>query len=109
MSPRRKAELPPIGPDVDLDAEEVYLANGQRLTEELAAEIAEDALAQHYRSRGRPSITGEREHTPRVTLRVPEETRHALEEIASKQGRRLADVGRDAFEEYINRHASKAS
>lgn len=109
MSSRRKVSLPPIGPDVDLNTEEVYLENGQRLTNELAEQIAEDAMAHHYRTRGRPSITGEPKHTPRVTLRVPEQTRHALQEIASRQGRRLADVGRDAFEEYISRHSGKAS
>ncbi len=109
MSSHRKDDLAPSGADVDLEAEEVYLEGGHRLTDELAAEIAEEAIAGHYRAPGRPSITGPRQHTPKVTLRIREETRHALEEIASKQGRRLADVGREAFEEYISRHADEAS
>lgn len=103
MSRRRRITPGPTGPDVDLETEVVLLADGTRLTDELAEEIARDAIARH---RGRPSVTGAPEHTPRLTLRVPEGTRHALEEIASRQGRRLADVGRDAFEEYIRRHAA---
>lgn len=93
-------------PDIDLDTEVVLLADGTRLTNELAEAIAEDAIARH---RGRPSITGASEHTPRMTLRVPERTRHALQEIASRQGRRLADVGREALDEYVRRHAGRAS
>lgn len=109
MSPRRKVSLPPILSDVDLDTEEILLPNGQRLTNELAEQMAEEVLAEHYPGRGRPSLTGRAEHTPRITLRVPEETRDALEQIADHQGRRLADVGRDALDEYVRRHAGKAS
>ncbi|MGH9041516.1 MAG: hypothetical protein ACRDZ3_14935 [Acidimicrobiia bacterium] len=47
MSRRKKIELGPIGPDVDLDHEEFSTADGRRLTEDLAAEIAERALARH--------------------------------------------------------------
>jgi hypothetical protein len=104
MSPPSKSPLPPIGPDIDLDAEEVYLPDGSRLTEAKAARIAEEAIAHHYRARGRPSVTGGREHTPSLTVRVPRATRAALEEIAASQGRRLADVSRDALNEYAHRH-----
>jgi len=37
---------------------------------------------------------------------VPRETRAALEEIAARQGRRLADVSREALDDYIASHAS---
>lgn len=103
MTRRRSIAPGPIGPDVDLDVEDIRLADGTRLTNELAEEIAQDAIARH---RGRPSVTGDREHTPKMTLRVPGQTRDALEQIATRQGRRLADVGRDAFEEYIRHHAT---
>lgn len=99
---RRKTELGSTGPDVDLAIEEVTLANGQRLTNELAAEIAERALKQR---RGRPSVSAGTEHTPNLTLRVPAQTRAALEAIATSRGRRLADIGREALDEYIQRHA----
>jgi hypothetical protein len=41
-----------------------------------------------------------------MTVRVTRAARAALEEIAIAQGRRLADVSRDALDEYIQRHAS---
>jgi hypothetical protein len=106
MTRQRRITPGPIGPDIDLETEVVLLADGSRLTNDLAEQIACDAIARH---RGRPSITGASKHTPRVTLRVPERTRHALEEIASRQGRRLADVGREALDEYVRRHAGKGS
>lgn len=67
MSPRRReVQLSAVGPDIDLDTEEVYLADGRRLTNDLAEEIAQDALAYHrqVRGRGRPSITGGQEQPP---------------------------------------------
>jgi hypothetical protein len=100
---KRKIQPGPIGTDVDLDREEVRLADGQRLTESLAEEIAERALA---RRRGRPSLSEGARRTPSLTVRVPQPTRHALERIARTQGRRLADVSREALDEYISRHAS---
>jgi hypothetical protein len=101
---RRKKITPgPIGADVDLEQEDVRLPDGSRLTDERAAELAEQMLA---RRRGRPSVTGDDSHTPSLTVRVSSTTRAALEEIAASQGRRLADVSRDAFEEYIRSHAS---
>jgi hypothetical protein len=100
------ARLGEIGPDIDLDKEEVRTADGRRLTEELARQIAEEAIARH---RGRPSVTGRRERTPNLTVRVAPQTREALEAIARDQGRRLADVSRDALDEYVSRHRSKGS
>lgn len=92
----------PVGPDIDLDEEEVRLPDGSRLTEDAAGELAERALEQ--RRAGRPSLIGGREHTPSLTVRVRPGVRSALEEIASKQGRRLADVSREALDEYVARH-----
>jgi hypothetical protein len=108
MSPSDESQLPPIGPDVDLDAEEVYLPDGTRLTEARATEIAERAMTHHYRTRGRPSLTGGGERTPSLTVRVPRATRTALERIAASQGRRLADVSRDALAEYAHQHAAES-
>lgn len=99
---RRKIKPGPIGPDVDLEKEAVYLPDGRRLTDAFAYELAERALRRH---RGRPSITGSDERTPSLTVRVPAQTRAALEALAKAQGRRLADVSRDALDEYLSRHA----
>lgn len=93
----------PIGPDIDLDTEDVRLPDGSRLTEAGAQALAERVLAQ--RRAGRPSITGGRERTPSLTVRVPAHTRSALEQIAHQQNRRLADVSRAALDEYVTRHS----
>lgn len=100
---RRKIRPGAIGTDVDLEVEEVYLADGRRLTEKVAEELAQRALVRH---RGRPSVTGASARTPSLTVRVPPETRTALEELAKAQGKRLADVSREALDEYVSRHAS---
>ncbi len=92
-----------IGADVDLSKEEIRLKEGRRLTEKVADQIAERALA---RRRGRPSISGTGRRTPSLTVRVPQPTRDALERLARAQGKRLADVSREALDEYISRHAS---
>jgi len=100
---KRKIEPGAIGADVDLDIEVVYLADGRRLSEEVAEELAQRALARH---RGRPSVSGNGDRTPSLTVRVPQETRAALERMAKAQGKRLADVSREALDEYVSRHAS---
>lgn len=92
----------PIGPDVDLDQEEVVLPDGTRLTEEAAQELAQRVLEQ--RRAGRPSLTGSGQRTPSLSVRVTASTRSRLERIARRQGRRLADVSREALDEYIARH-----
>lgn len=102
-TPKRRPGTRPAGSDVDLDRDEIYLGDGSRLTEEVASQFAERAL---LRRRGRPSVTGQPRRTPSLTLRVPSQTRLGLEAIAAAQGRHLSDVGRDALDEYIQRHAS---
>ncbi|MHB8452111.1 MAG: hypothetical protein ACYDAQ_16925, partial [Mycobacteriales bacterium] len=66
-------------PDVDLDVEDVRLPDGSRLTEARVDEIVERV---HRRHAGRPSVSGERERTPVMTVRVSRAARAALEEIA---------------------------
>ncbi len=55
---------------------------------------------------GRPRVGGGSGRGPstQVRVRVTTDTRSALEAIAANQGRRLADVSRDALTEYVNRH-----
>ncbi|HEX3617993.1 MAG TPA: hypothetical protein VHU61_15735 [Solirubrobacteraceae bacterium] len=92
----------PVGPDIDLDEEEIRLPDGSRLTQEAAEDLADRVLEQ--RRAGRPSLIGGKAHTPPLTVRVRLGVRSALEEIAHKQGRRLADVSREALDEYVARH-----
>ena len=102
----RTIEIGGIGPDINLDEEEVYLADGTRLTEELAERLGREMAEEAERRRaGRPSVSGGSVRTPSLTIRVPSAMRAALEKIAGRQGRRLADVGRDALAEYVERHS----
>lgn len=91
-----------VGPDVDLDAEEVRDSRGRRIT----AEYVEDAVADvHERNRrGRPSLAedaGTGEHSPRVSFRVPEQTRRSAEERARAEGRSVSELAREALERYL--------
>ena len=100
---KRKIKPGSIGADVDLNTEEIRLADGRRLTDVLAEHIAERALARHP---GRPSVSGGGRRTPSMTVRVAPQTREALEKLAEAQGKRPADVSREALDEYVSRHAS---
>lgn len=101
---KRTVKLGPIGPDINLDQEEVYLSDGTRLTE-AEAEAFSKRVVEQARRRGRPSISEATVRTPNLTVRVSPDVRAALESIAETQGRRLADVSRDALAEYVERHA----
>ncbi|MHB2023455.1 MAG: hypothetical protein ACYCO3_09025 [Mycobacteriales bacterium] len=94
---------PDPDPYVDLEAKDIRLPDGSRLSEAKVDEIVERV---HRRYPGRPSVSGERERTPVMSVRVSRAARAALKEIASAQGRRLAEVSREALDEYISRHAS---
>ena len=84
----------PIGPDVDLDAEEVRLADGSRLTERKAAEIVDEVR----RRAGRPSLTGEATASPRITFRITPSVRDRAAEIAAREGKTVSQLAREALE-----------
>jgi hypothetical protein len=105
----KRTKLGPIGPDIDLDQEEVYLPSGERLTEARAEELAEELVTEYRRSAGRPSLTGAARPTPTLSIRVSPRTRSRLESIAKRQNRRLADVTRDALEEYVDHHSHQGA
>lgn len=91
-----------LGPDVDLDSEDVRRPDGTRLTEDAAWELAEEAV--RLGRRGRPAVdpeAGPGERSPRVTFRVPAQTRRRLEQRAREEGRPVADIVRDAVEQYL--------
>jgi len=72
------------------------------------ARVITDPAEIRQRLGGRPRVGGEPGEGPsaQVRVRVTTQTRAALEAIAAAQGRRLADVSRDALDEYVDRHAS---
>lgn len=72
------------------------------------AKVIADPAEIRRRLGGRPRVGGAGGEGPsiQVRVRVTTDTRTALETIAAAQGRRLADVSRDALDEYVARHAS---
>ncbi len=86
-----------VGPDIDLEKEAVYLPDGTRITEELAAAWS-DEIAQR---RGRPSLTAPRTHSPQIAFRVPAELREAAERRARREGKSMSELVRKALEEYL--------
>ncbi len=95
--PPRVTHDTPIGPDIDLDREAVRLADGTRLTPEVAAQIVEDAR----RAAGRPSLTGPGKHSPQVSARVPRELRDAAEQQARREGKSVSQLIRELLERYL--------
>lgn len=92
----------PIGADVDLDAEDIRLADGTRLTREVADEITADVP----RAAGRPSLTAPGVHSPSLTLRFPATTLARLDAEASRRGVRRSQIVREAVEAYLSSHAA---
>jgi len=72
------------------------------------AKVITDPVEMRRRLGGRPRVGGSKDQGPsmQVRVRVTTRTRTALETIAATQGRRLADVSRDALDEYVARNAS---
>ncbi len=90
--------------DVDLEKEVVRLPDGRRLTDELAEQISREALAAARRRNlipGRKSLTAPGEHSPVVRFRVPEDVRRQLEERASREGKTLSKLVREAVDQYL--------
>lgn len=87
--------------DVDLDAANVRY-RGEKLTEARAEKVAAEVLA---RTPGRPSLSGARETSPSLTIRLPRQERARLDRLAAEQGRRPSAVIREALDEYMARHA----
>lgn len=98
MSDNDRYELAPGG-DVDLDRDEVYDRHGNRITEEYARRAVEDVHTKV--GRGRPSLTGGREHSPRVSFRVPRDVREKAEQVAKREGKSVSQLAREAFEEHV--------
>ena len=90
--------------DVDLDTEVIRLADGRRLTNTLADELADQTLVEARRRNlvpGRKSLTGGTTHSPRVQFRVPEPLREAAEQRAAQEGVSLSVLAREALERYL--------
>ncbi|HEY8111834.1 MAG TPA: hypothetical protein VII16_03075 [Actinomycetes bacterium] len=88
-----------IGPDVDLDAEEIYDSRGRRIDERYVQDAVETA---HAALPGRPSLSGGRgEHSPQVSFRVPAALRARAQRRADAEGKTLSELAREAFDRYL--------
>ncbi|OIQ81814.1 hypothetical protein GALL_364120 [mine drainage metagenome] len=87
--------------EIDLDTSDVRY-RGEKLTEARADEVAADVLS---RTPGRPSLSGKREPSPSLTVRLPQQSRSKLDTFARRHGKRPSQVVRDALDEYLSKHA----
>lgn len=87
--------------EIDLDTSDVRY-RGEKLTEVRADEVAAGVLS---RTPGRPSLSGKREPSPSLTIRLPQQSRSELDTFARRHGKRPSQVVRDALDEYLRRHA----
>ena len=88
-----------LGPDIDLDKEVVLDSTGERITEARAEEMAEYAIQQVRR--GRPSLSSNRQHSPQISFRVPEQLARRAEEVAAEQGKSVSQLSREALQRYL--------
>lgn len=84
----------PIGPDVDLDRDDVRLPDGTRLTEQKAVDIVDEVR----RRGGRPSLTGRAAVSPRIAFRVDPRVRDSAAQIADREGKTISQLAREALE-----------
>ena len=89
-----------IGPDIDLDREEVILPSGRRYTNADAEADAAWFESRETRRGGRPSL--ESGVSPQVAFRVPPTTKTKLRAVAQSQGRTEASVAREALDQYLD-------
>lgn len=88
-----------VGPDIDLDKEIVLDAQGRRITERRAEQIASDTLEKA--GVGRPSLSAPGRRSPEVKARVPEELRHRLQLAAEREHSSTSELIRRALEQYL--------
>lgn len=96
-TPPRVSAGTTIGPDVDLEREEVRLESGRLLTPEVADEIVEEVR----RAGGRPSLSGEPARSPQIAFRVPAELRDRAAEVAKAEGKTVSQLAREALEKRL--------
>lgn len=96
-TPPRITTTTPLGEDVDLDREDIRLADGTRLTNQVADQIVEHVR----RVGGRPSLTGRQAASPQIAFRVAAEVRDRAAEIATREHKTLSQLAREALEQRI--------
>lgn len=86
--------------EVDLERDDVRDSRGRRVD----ADYVTRAVADVHARRGRRPLGDDAPaigHSPRVSFRVPEQTRRRAEERARTEGRSVSEVAREALERYL--------
>lgn len=91
--------------DIDLDEEEFILEDGTRLTEERAAQIVRNVLANPRGNLipGRKSLAGDGSHSPVIQFRSPR--RAEAEAVARELDISLSELARRAVDAYLDSRA----
>jgi len=84
----------PIGADVDLESEDIRLADGTRLTRARAQQI----VGQVRHAGGRPSLSGASTRSPQIAFRVPAEIRDQAAQAAAEEGKTISQLAREALQ-----------
>jgi hypothetical protein len=95
--------------EIDSDSEEIYDSKGNKITDEYVNEAVDDVHRAIDEGRvpvptgraGRPSLSGEGTHSPRVSFRVPEELRERAKARAEQEGKTVSALAREAFERFL--------
>ena len=97
-TPPQITDATPIGPDVDLDQDDVRLRDGTRLTDE----VADGIIEQVRRPPGRPSLSGRPTVSPQIAFRVAPAVRDRAAAIAAQEGKTVSELAREALEDRIS-------
>jgi predicted HicB family RNase H-like nuclease len=96
-TPPRVTSDTPIGQDVDLDRDDIRLADGTRLTQDAADTIVDRAR----RAAGRPSLSGKAAASPQIAFRVAPAVRDRAARVAAQEGKTISQLAREALEERV--------
>ena len=99
----RKARQPPLRTRSGMALDEEKVDELVRTIEDDATEWSEPLPKSQWpvRGRGRPSLTGEPQHSPRVTFRLDPEVRDKAAERAEREGKTVSELAREALKRYL--------
>ncbi len=93
---RKQPKARRLGPDVDLDSENVRDLHGRRIDDAYVQRVVEQA-----RTVGRPSLTGPGQRSPHVSFRVSADVRVRAEARAAAEGKSVSQIAREALERAV--------
>ena len=88
--------------DTDLDQDD-FQFQGERLTEDRAAQIAEERFEKSNLIPGGKSLSGPGVHSPVVQVRVSYATRARLEEIARARKMSVSKLSRQVLDQFVSK------